>query len=129
MPVGLGFLLQGIPYTNNSVVPLRAIGETVPGVVGALYCLTNNTRCCRGLDGLSAGEWFLPGETLPVVEVNSSSMATADFTKARGPSILLLNRRNSFATGPTGVYTCQIPDDSGQLRTLYIGVDTTGTLM
>ena len=122
----LGFLLAGVPYSNNSVVALSAIGQTVPGAVGALYCLTNNTNCCRGRDGLSAGEWFLPGQTGPVVGVNATS---ADFDRARGPSAVLLNHRNFFVTGPSGMYTCQIPDSSGELRTLYIGVDTTGTVM
>ena len=125
----LGFLLAGVPHSNNSVVALSAIGQNVPGSVGALNCLTNNTSCCRGRDGMAAGEWFLPGQTDPVVGVNSPNAASADFTRARAPSVVLLNRRNIFATDPSGVYTCQIPDSSGELRTLYIGVDTTGTVI
>ena len=121
--VGLGFLLAGVPYPNNSVVALSAIGQTAPGSVGALYCLTNYTSCCRGRDGGSAGEWFLPGQTDPVVGgITGPDADSADFTRTRAPSAVLLNRRNS-ATGPRGVYTCRIPDSSGQLRTLYIGVD------
>ncbi len=123
-PVGLGFLLGGVPYPNNSVVALRDIGDAAPL---SLYCLTTNTSCCRGQDGGSAGAWFLPGQTDPVVSRNSEAGRTADFNRGRGPSAVLLNRRNS-ATGPSGVYTCEIPDASGQQQTLYIGVDT-GTVM
>ncbi len=116
---GLGFLLRGMLYPNNSVLPLRAIGDAAPL---SLYCLTTYTSCCRAQDGGSAGAWFLPGKTDPV-EVTNSEFGLANFSRGRDPSATFLNRRNS-ATGPSGVYTCQIPDASGQLRTLYIGVDT-----
>ena len=125
-PVGLGFLLGGTPYPNNSVVALEDIGQAAPG---SLYCLTNSITCCRGQDreGPAIGEWFLPGETDPVVGVNSVGTSSPDFTRARAPSAVLLNHLTT--TGPSGVYHCEIPDASGQLRTLYIGVDTTGTVM
>ena len=118
----MGFLLNGVLYPNNSVVDLTDIGQDT----AALYCLTDLTTCCRGADGGSAGEWFLAGQTQPVVGVNRASFFD-DFTRGRGPSAVLLNRRNN-AAGPTGVYTCMLPDGSGQDRTLYIGVDT-GTVM
>ena len=121
--IGLGFLLAGIAHSNNSVVALRDIGQTAPVSVGALYCLTNSTRCCREKDGRAAGEWFLPGQSSPVVGMKSNA---ENFTRARAPSAVLLNHWTTI--GPSGVYTCQILDASGQLRTLYIGVDT-GTIM
>ncbi len=126
-PVGLGFLLGGVPYPNNSVVALRDIGNNTMDVGSALYCLTTRTSCCRDLDGESAGAWFLPGQTDPVPAMNSEAGHTADFSRGRAPSAVYLNHRNS-TTGPSGVYTCEIPDASGQLQTLYIGVDT-GTVM
>ena len=115
----MGFFLNGVLYPNNSVVDLTDIGQNAT----ALHCLTDLTTCCRGADGGSAGEWFLAGQTMPVVDVSSAD----DFTRGRGPSAVLLNRRNN-AAGPTGVYTCMLPDGSGQDRTLYIGVDA-GTVM
>jgi hypothetical protein len=39
----------------------------------------------------------------------------------RGFSSLLLNRRSS-AVGPTGVYTCVIPDAGGVLRNIFISI-------
>ena len=88
----------------------------------ALHCLTNLTTCCRGADGGSAGEWFLPGQTSPVVGIHKKVNGTRNFTRSRGPSAVLLNRRTGVM-GPTGLYTCQVPDGSSTNRTLYIGVD------
>ena len=105
-------------YPNNSVMSLIDIGEGY----NALHCLTNLTTCCRGADGGSAGEWFLPGQTSPVVDVIAPNASTESFIRSRGPSAVLLNRRTS-AVGPTGLFTCQVPDGSGMERTLYIGVD------
>ena len=111
--------LDGRLYLNNSVVALADIGEDLL----ALFCLTNLTTCCAEADGGSAGEWFLPGQAQPVISVDSQGADSAVFVAARGPSAVLLNRRNN-AGGPTGIFTCEIPDASGQLRTVYIGVDT-----
>ena len=115
-------------YPNNSVVALADIGEAtdIGGANTALFCLTDLTTCCRGADGGSAGQWVLAGQTEPVVGINTATSADL-FTRGRAPSAVLLNRRGS-ATGPTGIYTCEIPDGSGQLRTAYIGIDT-GTVM
>ena len=104
-------------YPNNSVVNLTDIGEGYD----ALHCLTNLTTCCRGADGGRAGEWFLPGQTSPVIGINKDK-GTTNFTRSRGPSAVLLNHRTS--TGPTGLYTCQVPDGSATNRTLYIGVNS-----
>ena len=95
------------------MVALSRIGQSSPN---SLYCLTDYTSCCREEDGGSAGEWFQLGRTVPVGNVGT------DFTSSRAPSAVLLNHLTT--TGPNGVYTCQIPDTSGQLRTLYVGVDT-----
>ena len=98
------------------MVSLTDIGEGY----NALHCLTNLTTCCRGRDGGSAGEWFLPGQTSPVIRINVADNMD-NFVRSRGPSALLLHRRTG-AVGPTGLFTCQVPDGSGTNRTLYIGV-------
>ena len=116
-PTAVGFFLRGVLYPINSVVSLTDIGEGY----NALHCLTNLTTCCRGADGGSAGEWFLPGQTSPVVGVNAPNTGTESFNRSRGPSAVLLNRRTGVL-GPTGLYTCQVPDGSGMEKTLYIGV-------
>ena len=115
--------LDGVLYPNNSAVALADIGEDLL----ALYCLTNLTTCCTDAEGSVAGEWFLPGQTQAVIGVDAQGPDSAVFTAARAPSAVLLNHNN--AVGPTGIFTCRIPDGSGQdVRTAYIGVGT-GTVM
>ena len=84
----------------------------------ALYCLTDRTACCSSAAGGRHGAWRFPNGAV-VIENQS-----ADVYFTRGLSSLLLNRRSS-AVGPTGVYTCLIPDaqdiDSAS-QTLYIGI-------
>ena len=110
----MGF--NGRLYPNNSVVSLTDIGEGND----ALFCLTDKLDCCVGeVDNVSAGEWYLPEQTDPVVGSDVSG-GSEDFTSRRS-SAVLLNRRNS-TVGPTGLYRCVVPDRSGVDRELYIGV-------
>ena len=106
------------------MVPLQDIGEGTAYLdrdsTAALSCITNLVSCCRGVDGGSAGEWYLPGESVPVIGANMASPSDA-FSRGRGPSAVLLNRMNS-GVGPTGVYTCEVPDENGVVQQLYIGV-------
>ena len=97
------------------MVSLRNIGEGST----ALYCLTNSTTCCQSADtgSSSLGQWILSNGYIPD---NSSSDG---FYIERGPSVVLLNRQVN-ELGPTGIYTCQVPDASGVKRTMYIGVDS-----
>ena len=61
------------------------------------------------------GQWILSNGSVPRGD-------GTDFYTRKGPSAVLLNRRTSTVR-PTGLYTCQVPDGSGTIRTLYIGVD------
>jgi hypothetical protein len=108
----VGFFLNGALLSNNSVVLLSDIGEGS----SALYCLTERTLCCgANTGGADRGIWRFPNGTS--VQENSA----ADIYWSRGFSFILLNRR-SGAVGPTGVYTCLIPDAQDILRTLLIAV-------
>lgn len=111
-------------FPNNSVVSLSDILDS------GLYCVTNSFSCCGAEDGEVAGEWFLPGETLPVFSVGCYDRpADLEFSTLRFgiPSAVLLSYefRNLTRSEDNfmGIYTCQIPDSSGQLQTVYIGVD------
>ena len=108
----VGFFLNGRVLPNNSIVAPGDIGEGS----GALYCLTDRTQCCSTEAGGELGVWRSPDGS----DVSGSTIA--DVYLVRGFSSLLLNRRSS-AVGPTGVYTCLIPDAGNVVRTLYVGVD------
>ena len=107
---GLGFFLNGTLLSNNSILWLSDIGEGS----GALYCLTTRTRCCSTEAGGESGQWTLP-------DGSNSDDSRTNVHFVRGYSSLLLNRRSS-AVGPTGVYTCVIPDARNVPRNLYIGI-------
>ena len=119
--LGITFFLNGVLYPNNSVISLDDIGDGE----SALYCLTNRTNCCAAADGEVAGEWIMAGQTLPVFGAGCSD--AGEFTRSRASSAVLLNRitmDSNVSEALVGIYTCRIPDASGQLRTAYIGVDT-----
>jgi hypothetical protein len=108
-PTVVGLYLNGEFLDNNSLVWLSNIGEGSD----ALYCLTDRTLCCgTETGGAERGIWRFPDGT-SVME-NS----TTDIYWTRGFSSIHLNRRSS-AVGPTGVYTCLIPDAGNVLRNYY----------
>jgi hypothetical protein len=110
--IGVGFFLNGALLNSGSVVSPSDIGEGS----SALYCLTDETECCGvTTGGADGGEWRFPEGGL----VGENTLTGVYFT--RGFSSLLLNRRSS-AVGPTGVYTCVIPDAGNVLRTLTITI-------
>ena len=77
----------------------------------ALFCLTPSTDCCN-----SRGAWRLPnGDSL-------SESTSSDWYFSRGNRILLLHRM-SDVMGPTGIYTCLVPNTSGgTAMPYYVGV-------
>ncbi len=85
----------------------------------ALHCITDRMECCRVADGRASGEWYQPGQTMPVG--GSGKIAITNFSRNRNPSAVLLNRRNA-ATGPTGLYQCDVADSRGANQSLYVGV-------
>ena len=72
----------------------------------SLVCVTTNvnTRCCRGSDGGSRGEWYLPDWTRLL------NSADTNFYRTRYTQQVRLNRRNN-AMSPTGVFICEVPND------------------
>ena len=113
MHADVGFFLDGDLLSNNSMVLLSDIGEGS----SALYCLTDMMHCCLSAASASDGRWIFSDDSY------ANEDPTANFYLVRGFSSLLLNRRSS-AVGPTGVYTCLIPDSSNSSRNVYIGVYT-----
>ena len=110
----LGFYVNTDFLSNNSVVISYNFFSFI------LHCITNLTTCCTEGDGGVAGEWFLPGQTQAVPP--SASTSTNFSTQGVPSAVALRNFRR--VEWPSGIYTCQIPDASGQLRISYLGVDT-----
>ena len=104
-------------YPNNSVIDLEDIGEGGAG----LHCYTEVATCCRSTDnpnGHSSGQWLFPnGE---VVGSRTSSRPDV-FSRTRDRRSVILHR-GPEATGPTGIFTCEVPDRSGATQKLYFGI-------
>ena len=89
----------------------------------ALLCMTNFTACCRrpytGENGTGLGNWYFPNGD----EVFSRGK-NRDFYRTRGQMVIRMHRRRG---GEDGIYSCEIPDSTNVLQTIYIGVYTAGT--
>ena len=97
---------QVMTYSTGSQIPITDVGESTPTTHGgALVCRTDRTDCCRNNPGdgeIRQGDWIYPNGDL-VDNIASGD----DIYRTRGASTVLLNRRNS-ATGPTGLYCCEV---------------------
>jgi hypothetical protein len=114
----LGFFLNGRFLSPGSMVSLSDIGEGS----SALYCLTDRELCCTAEAGQTRGAWRFPSAVSVWVDT------AADIYFTRGFSSIHLNRQNGVM-GPTGVYTCLIPDagdSSSTSMTLTITVTSDG---
>ena len=108
---GVGFFLNGRVLPNNSIVLLSDIGEDS----SALFCLTDRTRCCSNMAGGERhGAWRFPDGN----EVLQETM-NGNIYRDRSYSSVILSRKNN-ATGPTGIYTCEILDFRNTNRILHI---------
>ena len=103
-------------YTNNSVVTITDIGTGG----AALICTTTRPGCCLTTDG---SHWYFPDgstvqrtETLPYYRTRTISPQ---------PGTVRLHRNPGATT--TGVFRCDIPDASGDLQSLYVGIYTATT--
>ena len=111
--VGFRFILKSTAYQNNSLASLVDIGEGHD----ALFCIANQTACCRPPYLANAkGNWYFPnGTRVP------SSGGQWDFHRTRGQMVVLLHRRRG---GENGIYRCEVPDATNVTQTIYIGVYT-----
>ena len=117
---GIGLVLNYVQYTNNSVVTITDIGTDG----GALICTTTLPACCLSTDG---SQWYFPNGS--AVQHRNRIGTDPTYYRSRtvylsGPTVRL--NRNPGAT-TTGVFHCDIPDDSGDLQSLYVGIYTATT--
>ena len=108
---GLGFVLNGVTYPNQSFVLRTDIGEGDAGV----QCTTDRDGCCSG-EG-RAGDFYFPnGEKVPV----SGNDLLRTYYRNRGSGFIRLNRRSNGVI--TGLFRCEIPDASETLVDLFINI-------
>ena len=103
-------------HPPHSLIYLEDIGLDS----AAFHCYTDNTNCCRGSDnpnGGAQGSWISP---IGIVESRSQASDSV-FSRTRDARALILHHGPN-ATGPTGIYTCQLPDRSGNRLNLFFGI-------
>ena len=110
---GLYFTLNGTVYLPNDTIDITNIGsENNRSDHGSsLVCVTTNVnmRCCRSVDdppnGKSRGEWLDPDGNMILNRLDINLFRTRYTRQVR------LSRRND-AMSPTGVFTCDVPNDA-----------------
>ena len=106
---------QNLP--DHSYVDLSTVGSASGGG-DSVQCHTDLNTCCSGSQGSYRGDWYFPdGTRLPF---------SGGMYESRGVSL-----RRTTATGPTGIYRCDIPtyavhDDTDRSvrETVYVGLYT-----
>ena len=117
----VSFGVAGQALANNSYVDLSTVGSAGDNS-DSVVCHTDLESCCGGGQGSHRGDWSFPdGYSLPFI----------------GPSVLIgygraaqiAAIRRTTATGPTGIYRCDIPTiavhhdtDISVGETVYVGL-------
>ena len=105
-----------------------------------ILCLTTNTSCCKNNP---RNTWFSPSGSSDQVHTHcfsTNSNVSAPSLYFLSPTHMLtiyqleISRRPSAVSGlsimpQTGIFTCNILDDNGEIATLYAGVGLTGTMI
>ena len=115
--------------TGDGSVPTGALPNN--GIVIALAATSGNRisfQCRSGSTGTDVGDIIgLDGNALPI---DSSGVTTGGLNvrRASPASVFVLNRQSepALTAAEAGVYTCRIPDESGTIVDVNIGVYETG---
>ncbi len=102
---------------GDSYLPGSGTNQVDPGP--SLVCNTSNvnTMCCRGSDhpGSGAvGNWLYPDGTMVLI---NNANPNEDITRSSHIQQIRLNRKRPDVMSPTGVYTCEVPDESNTAMT------------
>ena len=114
---GVGLTLNDMTLTNNSIVTNTEIGTGA----AALVCITTYTPCCSGF-GNPETQWYFPNGS----QVPNNPTLPYRRTRGQNPGRVILSRNSE--TTITGIFHCDIPDASGAIQSLYVGIysSTTG---
>ena len=117
----VSFSLTGPALADHSYVDLSTVGSAGDNR-DSVVCHTNLSTCCTGSQGVHRGNWSFPGGT--VLPFAGSSVPIG---LGRAAQIAVIRR--STATGPTGIYRCDIPtvavhDDTDESvrDSVYVGL-------
>ena len=104
---------MGQTLVNHSYVDLSEVGSASDGS-NSVQCHTDLSTCCSGSQGPHRGDWYYPnGTRLPF---------SGDVYEGRGANRVELRR--TTATGPTGIYRCDIATNAVHSNTDFSVRDT-----
>ena len=107
---GVGLILNGMSLPNNSIVTTTDIGTGA----AALVCTTTYTPCCSSANPETL--WYFPnGSPVP-----NNPALSYHRKRGRDPGRVILVR--NFESTTTGIFHCDIPDTSGFIQSLYVGI-------
>ena len=117
----VSFSLTGPALDNNSYVDLSTVGSELDNS-DSVVCHTDLESCCSGGQGIHRGDWSFPDGTLLPFIGNNDPIALG-----RAAQVAVIRR--TTATGPTGIYRCDIPTvavhhltDISVGETVYVGL-------
>ena len=110
---------MGQTLADHSYVDLSTVGSAGDNSDGVV-CHTDLSTCCSGSQGPHRGDWYFPNGTLLPSLSNSIGL---------GRAAQLAVIRRTTATGPTGIYRCDIATvavhdntDISVRDTVYVGL-------
>ena len=109
LPIGVFLSHNGMFIADESDISLNLNDN-------ALLCFTDLDECCSNDSAQVTGNWFFPNGSIVGNQTTSSNIYIE-----RGPSVVGLHW-NDGATFPTGMYQCEIPDASGVLHNVSVGI-------
>ena len=112
---------MGQTLVNHSYVDFSTVGSASDNSDNVV-CHSDMWTCCSGPQGIHRGDWYFPnGTRLPF---SCSSVPIGE-----GRAALIVTIRRTTATGPTGIYRCDIPTnavhddtDISVRDTVYVGL-------
>ena len=97
----VSFSLMGPALANHSYVDLSTVGSANDSSDGVV-CHSDLSTCCSGPQSIHRGDWYFPdGDRLPF---------SGGIYEGRAAQIAVIRR--TTATGPTGIYRCDIPTNA-----------------
>ena len=114
--VSFGLTDQTLP--DHSYVNISTVGSARDNSDGVV-CHTDLSTCCSGGQGIHRGDWYFPnGTRLPFAGYS------VPIGEGRAAQIAVIRR--TTATGPTGIYRCDIAvhddTDISVRETVYVGL-------
>ena len=86
-------------------IPISLVGSADDNS-DSVVCHTDLSTCCSGGQGIHRGDWYFPnGTVLPFTGPG------VPIGEGHGAQVAVIRRTND-ATGPTGIYRCDIPTNA-----------------